>query len=103
AGIYGHIKNLAGTDRDLRLDPFAPVVSLIVVGGRLIQNGSSPITIDQPLSLELYDVEMLAPQRASGLHLTGVLGRFQHRVLDLLMRQRVPVVIEPAAGAGRET
>ncbi|MFP5305265.1 MAG: right-handed parallel beta-helix repeat-containing protein, partial [Gammaproteobacteria bacterium] len=39
AGIYGHIKDLAGTDRDLRLDPFAPVVSLIVVGGRLIQNG----------------------------------------------------------------
>ncbi|MEW6167546.1 MAG: mannuronan 5-epimerase AlgG [Pseudomonadota bacterium] len=103
AGIYGHIKDLSGTDRNLTIDPFAPVVSLVVVGGRLVRNGSSPIRIDKPLSVELFDVEMLAPQHASGLRLTGVLSRYQHRVLDLLLRQRLPVVIEPAARAEPRT
>ncbi|HEY1078364.1 MAG TPA: mannuronan 5-epimerase AlgG [Fontimonas sp.] len=103
AGIYGHIKDLHGTDRNLNLDPFEQSVSLVVVGGQLIHNGSGPVTIDQPLSLELYDVDLLAPTRAGGLALSGVLGRYQNTLLDLLVRQRRPVVIEPAGGAGRGT
>jgi poly(beta-D-mannuronate) C5 epimerase len=103
AGVYGHIKDLHGTDRDLVLDPFEPVVSLIVVGGQLIHNRSGPVRIDQPLSLELYDVDLLAPTRVGGLGLPGVLGRHQHRLLDLLVRQRRPVIIEPASSAGRDT
>ena len=103
SGVYGHIKDLRGTDRDLRLDPFDPNVSLVVVGGQLINNDSGPVAIDSPLSLELYDVELLAPTRSSGLQLRGILGRFQDEVLDLLIRQRLPVVIEPAGGQGRGT
>ncbi|MEC9362382.1 MAG: mannuronan 5-epimerase AlgG [Pseudomonadota bacterium] len=103
AGVYGHIKDLHGTDRDLVLDPFEPVVSLVVVGGQLVHNGSGPVRIDQPLSLELYDVDLLAPTRIGGLGLPGVLGRHQHRLLDLLVRQRRPVIIEPAQGGGRDT
>jgi mannuronan 5-epimerase len=102
SGVYGHIKDLTGTDRNLRLDPFEQQVSLVVVGGQLTHNRSGPVTIDSPLSLELYDVELLAPTHAHGLKLTGVLGQYQHQVLDLLVRQKVPVVIEPASGAGRE-
>lgn len=101
SGIYGHIKDLRGTDRDLRLDPFEQTVSLVVVGGQLTHNHSGPVAIDSPLSLELYDVDLLAPTKSTGVQMRGVLGLFQNEVLDLLIRQRLPVVIEPAGGAGR--
>ena len=53
-GLYGHIKDLTDTDRDIALDPFDAQVSLIVVGGELAGNGSGPLSIDSPLSVELY-------------------------------------------------
>ncbi len=96
SGIYGHVKDLSGTDRNLRIDPFEQHVSMVVVGGQLVHNGSSPVSIDKPLSLELYDVELLAPANSTGISFDGVLGENQHRVLDLLLRQRLPVLIEPA-------
>lgn len=101
-GVYGHIKDLTGTDRDLALDPFEQSVSLVVVGGQLTHNQSGPVAIDSPLSLELYDVNLLAPTKSVGLKMVGILGDLQAEVLDLLVRKRVPVVIEPATGAGRE-
>lgn len=96
SGVYGHIKDLTGTGRNLHLDPFHEKVSMVVVGGQLVSNGSARVNIDQPLSLELYDVELLAPRREFGIKFTGVLGRYQDQVLDLLVRQRLPVVIHPA-------
>ncbi|WP_148050256.1 right-handed parallel beta-helix repeat-containing protein, partial [Pseudomonas frederiksbergensis] len=39
-GVYGHIKDLSDTDRDIKLAPFDAQVSLIVVGGELAANGS---------------------------------------------------------------
>ena len=101
-GIYGHIKDLTGTDRNMMLDPFEQSVSLIVVGGQLTQNARGPVAIDRPLSLEMYDVDLLAPTQADGLRMNGLLGELQPQILDMLVRQRVPVVIEPAAGAGRK-
>jgi len=97
SGIYGHIEDLSDTGRNLKLDPFHPSISLTVVGGKLVSNGSGPVTIDQPLSLELYDVDLLEPRRALGIDLTGVLGRHQKKVLDILVRQRLPVVVKPAS------
>ena len=96
SGIYGHIKDLTGTDRDLKLDPFELNISMIIVGGRLIFNGSGPVTIDRPLSVELYNVELLAPSKKVGIQMTGVLGRHQLEILDILVRQRKAAVIEPA-------
>jgi poly(beta-D-mannuronate) C5 epimerase len=96
AGIYGHVKDLSGTDRNTRLDPFEQQVSMVVVGGQLVHNGSGPVSIDSPLSLELFDVDLLAPSSVNGITLDGVLGEYQHRVLDLLVRRRLPVLIEPA-------
>lgn len=95
SGIDGHVKDLTGTDRNVRMDPFNPEVSMIVVGGKLIHNGSGPVSIDKPLSLELYNVQFLAPRASDGVKLKGVLGHFQDDVLDLLVRQRRPVIIEP--------
>jgi len=101
SGVYGHVKDLRGTDRNLSLDPFSQTVSMIVAGGQLVSNGSAPISIDQPLSLELYDVQLLAPRREFGIKFTGILGRHQDQVLDLLVRQRLPVVIRPVTPGQR--
>ncbi len=95
SGVYGHVKNLAGTGRDIRLDPFHTRISMTVVGGQLVSNGSSPVSIDQPLSLELYDVDLRAPQRELGIKFTGILGKHQQQVLDILMRQKRAVIVRP--------
>ncbi|ONH55185.1 poly(beta-D-mannuronate) C5 epimerase [Pseudomonas cedrina subsp. cedrina] len=94
-GLYGHIKDLTDTDRDIALDPFDAKVSLIVVGGELAGNGSGPLSIDSPLSVELYRVSMLAPTKTSGISFSGVLGDRQEEILDLLVRQQKAVLIDP--------
>ena len=94
-GVYGHIKDLTDTDRDIALDPFDTKVSLIVVGGELAANGSGPLSIDSPLSIELYRVSMLAPTKSSGISFSGVLGERQEEILDLLVRQKKAVLIDP--------
>ncbi|WP_313629154.1 mannuronan 5-epimerase AlgG [Pseudomonas sp.] len=94
-GVYGHIKDLTNTDRDIALDPFDAKVSLIVVGGELAGNGSGPLSIDSPLSIELYRVSMLAPTKSSGISFSGVLGDRQEEILDLLVRQQKAVLIDP--------
>ncbi|MNM71326.1 Poly(beta-D-mannuronate) C5 epimerase precursor [compost metagenome] len=94
-GVYGHIKDLTDTDRNIDLDPFDTKVSLIVVGGKLIGNGSGPLSVDSPLSLELYKVAMLAPTKSSGISLPGILGEKQDEILDLLVRQQRAVLIDP--------
>ena len=75
---------------------------MTIVGGQLVSNGSGPVTIDQPLSLELYDVDLRRPARDLGIRLTGVLGQYQEQVLDILVRKKLPVVIRPAGGAATE-
>ena len=101
-GIYGHSKDLSDADRNLELDPFDPRVSLIVVGGELIHNDGGPLAIDQPLSVELFDVRLLAPVRQLGIDLRGAMGEHQVEILDLLVRQRRAVIIEPDDGAPQE-
>ncbi|UVE16865.1 mannuronan 5-epimerase AlgG [Pseudomonas sp. LS44] len=95
SGIYGHTKDLSDTDRDIALDPFDTKVSMIVVGGKLAGNGSSPLAIDSPLSVELYRVDMLMPSKTSGISLSGILGERQEEILDLLVRQQKAVLIDP--------
>lgn len=94
-GVYGHIKDLSDTDRDIALDPFDAEVSLIVVGGELTANGTGPLAIDSPLSLELYRVAMLSPTKASGISFNGILGERQEEILDLMIRQKKAVLIDP--------
>ncbi|MEX5683271.1 MULTISPECIES: mannuronan 5-epimerase AlgG [Pseudomonas] len=94
-GVYGHIKDLTDTDRDIDLDPFDAQVSLIIVGGELAGNGSGPLSIDSPLSVELYRVSMLAPTKSSGISFNGILGERQDEILDLLVRQQKAVLIDP--------
>ncbi|MDT4822217.1 Mannuronan C5-epimerase [compost metagenome] len=94
-GVYGHTKDLSDTDRNIDLDPFDTKVSMIVVGGQLAGNGSSPLAIDSPLSVELYRVDMLMPSKQSGITFSGILGERQEEILDLLVRQQKAVLIDP--------
>lgn len=94
-GLYGHIKDLSDTDRDIDLDPFDTKVSMILVGGTLAANGSGPLSIDSPLSLELYRVNMIAPTKSTGISFSGVLGKRQEEILDLLVRRKLAVLIDP--------
>lgn len=101
-GIYGHIKDLSNTDRNFKLDPFDTKVSMIVVGGQLVGNGSAPISVDSPLSLELYRVEMLAPTKSSGISFSGILKDRQEEILDLLIRHQKAVLIDPVEATQAE-
>ncbi|WP_372240593.1 mannuronan 5-epimerase AlgG [Pseudomonas sp. JG-B] len=94
-GVYGHIKDLSNTDRNIKLDPFDTKVSLILVGGKLAGNGSSPLSIDSPLSVELYRVELLAPSKSTGISFAGILGEKQDEILDLMVRRKQAVLIDP--------
>ncbi|MFC5696537.1 mannuronan 5-epimerase AlgG [Pseudomonas sp. GCM10022186] len=94
-GVYGHIKDLSNTDRNIKLDPFDTKVSMILVGGKLAGNGSSPLSIDSPLSVELYNVELLAPSKSTGISFAGILGEKQEEILDLMVRRKQAVLIDP--------
>ncbi|BAN46915.1 poly(beta-D-mannuronate) C5-epimerase [Metapseudomonas resinovorans NBRC 106553] len=94
-GVYGHIKDLSNTDRNIELDPFDTKVSLILVGGKLAGNASSPLSIDSPLSVELYRVELLAPSKSTGISFAGILGEKQDEILDLMVRRQQAVLIDP--------
>ena len=61
----------------------------------LAGNGSGPLSIDSPLSIELYRVSMLAPSKSSGISFNGILGERQSEILDLLVRQQKAVLIDP--------
>lgn len=96
-GIYGHIKDLNGTDRDLQLDPFEMKLSLEVVGGSLIGNASGAISVVAPLSVKLYRLEMLMPSKPTGVGMFGALAEGKNQILDLMVRQNKAVLVVPAA------
>jgi poly(beta-D-mannuronate) C5 epimerase len=96
-GIYGHIKDLRGTDRDLHEDPFEAKLVLRIVGGQMIGNASSPISVHSPSKLELYNLTMLAPPKTAGISFAGLLGKYQGEIMDILLRQQQAVLIEPVS------
>ncbi|GHT85752.1 poly(beta-D-mannuronate) C5 epimerase [Betaproteobacteria bacterium] len=96
SGVFAQIQDLsAGEMRDLELDPYEQKLSITVVGGQLVSNGSGPLSIRSADSVVLHRVEMLQPKKSSGISLGGVLGERQEEILDLLVRQRKAVRIAP--------
>ncbi|MCY1341809.1 Mannuronan C5-epimerase [compost metagenome] len=101
SGVYGHTRKLADKRRNPKIDPYDTKVSMTLVGGQLSGNGSTPLTIDSPLSIEMYRVDMSLPGKSVGISLSGILGERQDEILDLLVRQRKAVrvgLVENQAG-----
>ncbi|HEX5841554.1 MAG TPA: mannuronan 5-epimerase AlgG [Pseudomonas sp.] len=96
-GVYGHIKDLSASPRDFALDPYQMQLSMEVVGGRLISNKSGAISVVAPLSLKLYRLQMLMPNKPSGVGLFGALAKDSGLILDLLVRQNKAVLIVPSS------
>lgn len=94
-GIYGHIKDLRDSPRNLELDPYEMHLSMEVVGGRLISNQSGAISVIAPQSLKLYRLLMLLPSKPSGVGMFGALAEDSGLILDLLVRQNKAVLIVP--------
>ena len=94
AGIYGVSRDLSGTDRDLKEDPYQKTLSMTVVGGQLSANGSGPINVDEPSRIELLGIDLRTPQRQLGYRLGGALLAFQIDVLDILLRRKQVTVLE---------
>lgn len=94
SGIYGVARNLAGTDRNLKEDPYTQAMSMTVVGGQLSANGSGPINVDDPTRIDLLGIDLRTPQRELGFRLGGALLPFQIEVLDILLkRKQVSVLV----------
>lgn len=94
-GIYGHIKDLSGTSRDIQQDPFESNVSLTLVGGQLIGNGSGQIDIDSPFKVELYRVDLRMQGARMRVTAKSVFNAYMDEILDLLIRQRKAVLLVP--------
>lgn len=93
SGIYGHAQALAGGRSRL---------SLRMVGDQLVGNGASPIAVHAPSRLELYRLTLLAPPKAQGVALGGLLGERQAEIMDILLRQQRAVRIEPVGSRAGE-
>ena len=94
AGIYGVSRDLSGTGRDLKEDPYEKTLSMVVVGGQLSANGSGPINLDEPSHIELLGIDLRTPQRELGYRLGGALLAFQIDVLDILLKRKQVTVLE---------
>jgi len=98
-GILGHVKDLSNTARNFKLDSYKSEISMTVVGGSLMSNGRGPLFIDNPLLLQMYDIDFRTPDNSYGVQLTGSLNEFQNPILEILFKQRKAVIVEPALSA----
>jgi mannuronan 5-epimerase len=103
AGIYGVARDLSGTDRDFKEDPYQKTLSMVVVGGQLSANGSGPINVDEPTRIALLGIDLRTPQRELGYRLGGALLAFQVDVLDILLRRKQVTVLEASRSSERAT
>ena len=103
AGIYGVARDLSGTDRDFKEDPYQKTLSMVVVGGQLSANGSGPINVDEPVRVAAARHRLRTPQRELGYRLGGALLAFQVDVLDILLRRKQVTVLEATRASERAT
>jgi poly(beta-D-mannuronate) C5 epimerase len=93
-GVYGHVRNLDETDRDLEQDPYSSEVSLTLVGGIVGANKRGSLALDLPLSVTIYDVDFRFPQER-GLILDGVLAPYQDSILKVMLVDKQAAVLKP--------
>lgn len=94
-GVYGHVKDLSDTDRDFEMDPYSSEVSLIVTGGVVAANRRGSLSIDRPLSLEMYDIDLRFPRNSKGLHMEGALASHHDQLMEILFKHRQAAILHP--------
>lgn len=101
-GVYGHVKDLTGSDRDLHEDPFEMVLSMRLNGDQLVGNGSGAVGVQSAKRVELYNLTLVAGSRSGGINFGGVLREKQDEIMEILLRRRQVAVIEPASDLARK-
>lgn len=95
-GVYGKIADLSHTDRDFELDPYDSQISLTVTGGVIAANGRGSLSIDRPLSLEMYDIDLRFPRNTKGLYMEGALAAHHEQLMEILFKHRQAAILHPA-------
>lgn len=101
-GVLGQIKDLSATDRNFEEDYYHQAVSLTVVGGNLASNASGPLSTDNPLYIELFDIDMRFPRSDVGIHFEGVLGKYQTDIFNALLNDHRAIRLMPSASKGAD-
>jgi poly(beta-D-mannuronate) C5 epimerase len=94
-GIYGKIADLSHMDRDFELDPYSSEISLTVTGGVIAANQNGSLSIDQPLSLELYDIDLRFPRNSKGLYMEGALAMHHDQLMEILFKHKQAAILQP--------
>jgi poly(beta-D-mannuronate) C5 epimerase len=95
-GVYGKIADLSHhTYRDFKLDPYSSEVSLIVTGGVIAANRHGSLSVDRPLSLELYDIDLRFPRNSKGLYMEGALAMHYEQLMEILFKHKQAAILQP--------
>lgn len=94
-GVYGKVADLSQTDRDFELDPYSSEISLTVTGGEIAANQRGSLSIDRPLSLELYNIDLRFPSTSKGLYMQGILGTHHEQIMEILFKHRQAAILHP--------
>ncbi|HEX5055773.1 MAG TPA: NosD domain-containing protein [Gammaproteobacteria bacterium] len=94
-GVYGKVADLSHTDRNIELDPYASEISLTVAGGVIAANNRGSLSIDRPLSLELYDIDLRFPSNSKGLYMEGALAAHHEQLMEILFKDRQAAILHP--------
>ena len=94
-GVYGDVKDLSDTNRNTKLDPYDSKLSMVLYGGSLIANKAGPFLMDQPLSMEIFNVDMRFSEESLASGSDNVFFRFHTEILNILVRDKKAVVVRP--------
>jgi poly(beta-D-mannuronate) C5 epimerase len=94
-GVYGKVADLTHTDRNFELDPYASEMSLTVTGGVIAANRRGSLSIDRPLSLELYDIDLRFPPNSKGLYMGGTVSAHHEQLMEILFKHRQAAILHP--------
>ncbi len=98
-GVYGNVADLSATDRNFELDPYASEISLTLTGGVIAANRRGALSIDRPLSVEMYDIDFRFPRNSKGLYMEGTLASHHEQLMEILFKDRQAAILHPVARA----
>lgn len=103
-GIYGHLRDLDKTGRDLKQDPYQRRISGLLQGGLVAMNHSGAVFVDQPDYLRIQAVA-INPHDASTPKsdaLEGMLAQHRAEILSTLRQPGQQIELQPASSGGSQ-